>query len=79
MQIDLTAKEICLCIKGLDNWKMLLAQDALDEDTEIDERYEMFEVIGILQAVRVRLKDIGGDEVEKALKGDFVLSSTPES
>ena len=73
MQIDLTAKEICLCIKGLDNWKILLREDALDEDTEIDERYEMFEVVGILQALRVRLKDIGGDEVEKSLKEDFVL------
>ena len=79
MQIDFTAKEISLCITGLDNWKILLREDALDENTEIDERYQLFEVVGVLQALRVRLKDIGGDEVEKALNGDFAFSSTPES
>jgi hypothetical protein len=75
LTLHLTPKEIALCVTALECYKHMYCKEVVNPDLDLDEKYTICEVAGIIQGIRTRLKDIGGDEVERVLEEGFVTQA----
>ena len=69
--LHLTPKEIALCVTALECYKHVYLTEAINPDMDLDEKYIILEIAGIMQGLKVRLKDIGGHKVETILEEGF--------
>lgn len=73
--LHLTPKEIAMCVAALDVYQSFDCYEKIESDMDLDQKYMVFQMVAIMQAVKQRLKDIGGEAVEAVLEEGFVTQN----